>query len=436
MDLDVLQEEGTSHHTTDCQQAAVSFRDASSTIKRKRLERPKTPINVDVSSLKTTDGTPNDQNRFRILGLLDIETNECSSNNNSGQSNKKQDTSGRPVRKAFCPPIFLYNVNITRLVQQLEAKSPKIDFKIKNVNSFKSKLYLSDAAVHTEMMQLLREKEIKSYSFTPKEHKQVSLILRGLYHGSVVEDVKAALDVIVPDTVSKVTKFTTAHSIRIKHDTGLFLVSLLPGKSLTDVGNIKYLLSQTVIWEKPIKKEQAIQCHRCQRWGHISRNCNSMYNCVKCDKKHLPGECLHVRTDESYPYCVNCENEGHPANWRGCPSYKDYVAKRKQRINKVIGERTTATKNVNRAVSATLFSPGKSFASLFKPQQEQQHNTLPKPSIVDEFMKLACFFMQPEELTLEQEINKFMFEYKTMPTLDAKSEFLRLFHKVKTNYGP
>ena len=63
----------------------------------------------------------------------------------------------------FCPPIFLYDVNIKGLSEQLEAKTPKIHFKIKNVNKHKSKLYISDVSVHAEMMSILREKNIKSY---------------------------------------------------------------------------------------------------------------------------------------------------------------------------------------------------------------------------------------------------------------------------------
>lgn len=438
MDLDVVGEQQPIEQqpSADYRQTSLSFREVNSTIKRKRLEASKSPVNVDVSRLNTANGTPNDGNRFKILGLLDIETNESSDNDNNGRSREKPDNVKRPSRNSFCPPIFLHNVNIGRLVEQLEAKSPKIDFKIKNVNKYKSKLYFSDVAVHTEMMDLLREKEVKSYSFTPKEHKQVSLVLRGLYHGSEADDIKAALDDIIPHTIAKVTQFSTAHSKKMKLDTGLFLVSLLPGKSLSDVGNIKYVLRQSVIWETPRRMEQTIQCHRCQNWGHISRNCNSLFKCVKCDKKHGPGECTYVRSEETNPYCVNCESEGHPASWKGCPAYKAYVASRKERVRKAIEEKAAASNNVKRTVNASLYSPGKSFASLFKPQQNTTLTKTSKSNVIEEFMKLACYFMQPEELTLKQQINKFMVEYKNMTSSEAKAEFLRLFHKVKSTYGP
>lgn len=283
--------------------------------KRKRLESIISPtkINMNQSNFRPQldyDRASISQNRFALLGELEFQN---TSNDNGGIKKKMAgvnsgtvDKDATATRQTFCPPIFLYNVNITHLVSQLEAKSPKIIYKIKNVNKQKSKLYIADTVVHTEMMTLLREKKIKSYSFTPKELKQTSLVLRGLYYKTDLDDIKSALDEMVPDTVSNVAKFTTNSSRKNNTDTGLFLISLAPGKKLSDVTNIKHLLNQTVIWEKPKKKNNEIQCHRCQNWGHIARNCNSEYKCVKCDKSHLPGECEHIQTEGSKPVCVNC----------------------------------------------------------------------------------------------------------------------------------
>ena len=119
------------------------------------------------------------------------------------------------------------------------ARSPKIVFKIKNVNRSKSKLYLADNAVHAEMMTLLREKKVNSYSFTPKDLRQMSLIMRGLYCASEVDEIKSTLDRLVPNVVAKVSKFSTPHSLKYKIDTGLFIIYHLPGKGLGDVSHIK-----------------------------------------------------------------------------------------------------------------------------------------------------------------------------------------------------
>ena len=56
--------------------------------------------------------------------------------------------------------------------------------------------------------------------------------------------------------------------------------------------------------------------------------------------------------------------------------------------------------------------------------------------MVEEFLKLAILFKEPEQLTLEQDIEKFLREYQRMQTNTAKSEFLRLLKKVNASYGP
>ncbi|XP_037817258.1 uncharacterized protein LOC119607440 [Lucilia sericata] len=159
----------------------------------------------------------------------------------------------------------------------------------------------TDATVHTEMMAVLKEKRINSYSFTPRELKQISLVLRGQYHGTDIEELKSHLDGITPDVISKVTKFTTPYSMKNNCDTGLFLVTLHPGKNLSDISHVKFVLSQAVVWERPKKKDREIQCRRCQHWGHMAKNCNSDYKCVKCDQHHLPGECNRNKNDNSNP---------------------------------------------------------------------------------------------------------------------------------------
>ncbi|XP_075150698.1 uncharacterized protein LOC142224797 [Haematobia irritans] len=47
--------------------------------------------------------------------------------------------------------------------------------------------------------------------------------------------------------------------------------------------------------------------------------------CVKCNLDHEPGECLRTKEDQTEPFCNNCGETGHPANWRGCPTYKKHI---------------------------------------------------------------------------------------------------------------
>lgn len=406
--------------------------------KRKRLEDANTEaMRVDVSLLRGKlhpKTAVNNHNRFGILGELEIETDIAATS--AAERIKLKNATNKTTKPTFCPPIFMYNVNIKHLVNQLEARSPKILFKIKNVNRNKSKLYISDLSVHAEMMAILKDKKVNSYSFTPKELRQTSLIIRGLYSGTEPNEIENALNGLVPNVISKASKFTTAASLNKKIDTGLFLISLLPGKGLSDVSHIRYLLSQSIVWEKPKKHDQEIQCRNCQKWGHIARNCNREFNCVKCNKRHEPGNCARKQQDESKPSCINCGKDGHPANWRGCTEYKNYIADKKARMKAAREKNQIAVNNVNKAVSTYRVTKEKSFASFFQTQDQVPSNSNTKPAIVDKFLELANYFMEPEELSLEHEIQKFLDKYRNMPKSAAKTEFLRILNLVRNSYGP
>lgn len=133
---------------------------------RKRIRHCRYPTQIDLTNLNTNK----DNNKYAILGELDIQTDKPSTSKSQAKQNTEPKTKEKPKPNPFCPPIFIYNMNIKKLVEQLKSKN--INFKIKNKSRYKSKLYLRDANVHLEMMTLLKEKNIDSYSFTPKELKK------------------------------------------------------------------------------------------------------------------------------------------------------------------------------------------------------------------------------------------------------------------------
>ncbi|GFW13546.1 hypothetical protein TNCV_1210121 [Trichonephila clavipes] len=42
--------------------------------------------------------------------------------------------------------------------------------------------------------------------------------------------------------------------------------------------------------------------------------------CLKCSKEHRTGECP-IKERLATPHCINCDKDGHPANWRNCPAF-------------------------------------------------------------------------------------------------------------------
>lgn len=82
-------------------------------------------------------------------------------------------------------------------------------FKIINTNKNKCELYFEDAKAYSEMLQLLMEKQISSYSYTAEDVNHKSLVLRELFYGTDIADIKKEIDFLCPVTIDYVTKFTT-----------------------------------------------------------------------------------------------------------------------------------------------------------------------------------------------------------------------------------
>lgn len=146
--------------------------------KRKHID----PVSFELSDSKNT--TINNSNRFKILGEIKIDQMQRNIQKNGFEEDAKKGSQ----TVSYFPPITIKNFNVQKLVDQLKAKN--IDFKINNKSRYKCKLYVRDEGVHQEMMALLENKEMDSYSFIPKALKKTRIILRGVYYKENIVDIK------------------------------------------------------------------------------------------------------------------------------------------------------------------------------------------------------------------------------------------------------
>lgn len=73
---------------------------------------------------------------------------------------------------------YTHNSNINHTQKELSRISSD-----RNRNRYKSKLYVQDPLVHAEIMAILKEGNFEAYAHTPKELRNLSIVLRYLYHG-------------------------------------------------------------------------------------------------------------------------------------------------------------------------------------------------------------------------------------------------------------
>ncbi|EDS43281.1 conserved hypothetical protein [Culex quinquefasciatus] len=243
---------------------------------------------------------------------------------------------GEPTKakKVRIPPISVVGKS-TRQLREFLGKS-NIAQTAYNMKATKSgvQLLCSGDDSFRGAVRALRTANIEFHTYTPAAEQPMKVVLSGLpvYDVDELETELAGLGI----HVSELKLFS--RKVVGMEESALYLLHFPKGSmKLADLQKIKAIFNIVVRWRyferKPI---DAVQCHRCQRFGHGMRNCNLAALCVKCGEKHfsadcrLPNKAELARADKSATReaikCANCSGQ-HTANYRGCPTRKNYLAK-------------------------------------------------------------------------------------------------------------
>lgn len=191
-------------------------------------------------------------------------------------------------------------------------------FRLKETSINNNTIFANSTAEFIRIKEIIREIKKPFYTFTPKNEKHISLVLKGIRGDfeadEILEEIRSNCDKDIKITKCNKIVFNKKNPERYH-----FLVQLAPGSKTNSVTTIEKLAYQKVRWEK-LKKKTIMQCRKCQRLGHSSTNCGMAYRCVKCAEQHDPGMCkINDNTPKEEITCVNCKSKGHPASYRGCP---------------------------------------------------------------------------------------------------------------------
>ena len=169
---------------------------------------------------------------------------------------------------------------------------------------------------------------------------------------------------------TNVTRLITSTSKRENINFPTFIVHITQDSLLSELTKIRTIYFQRIYWDN-VKKEKVIQCHKCQRFGHVAVNCKLEYRCVKCNQTHTPGNCNLKRTEENTttPYCANCKEIGHPASYKGCPIYREI--KKRAEIRRNTKEKEKDYKDIDHQNSIRI--EGVQYADLFKGQNTEDN---------------------------------------------------------------
>lgn len=248
-----------------------------------------------------------------------INLDEVQKNNNSPKTNIDNAMVQNKAKKFKPPPIIIVNENIIVLKNELIERGYK-NFSFKKISEKKQLLRLEKMDEYRIIKQMLKQKNSNFFTYTPKEEKMITLILKGLNTNDDPIQIKNELDNLNVEKVEfvKVERFSTKFSIKNNKTLAVFLVQVTANSEISNVFKIKQINYQMIKWERLIRNE-ILQCKKCQRLGHTAINCNLEYRCVKCNLSHQVGVC--TVNEKTMMKCALCGEMGHPASYRGCKEY-------------------------------------------------------------------------------------------------------------------
>lgn len=271
------------------------------------------------------------------------------------------------------PPIIkMYNVNVKELTIKLRGVLGHGLFSFNVVNRNMVNLKLGSVADHQKVRLLLEGERVSFFTYTPRDMKPYTMIIKGLSDTYEVEDLRTFI-------VDSKFDVDIRKIVKLRNDR--WLIQVTNDSDVKSFRQLQYLINSKVKIQK-YKQEGLIQCRNCQRFGHISTNCQMPYRCVKCGQSHGPGNCLipgrESNTEETISpdpvtgqmvkkigvpvRCINCGNEGHVASSRICPKRMEIEGRMNER--KLVRRREPTP-----IVNGARITDGRSYASATRSTQ-------------------------------------------------------------------
>lgn len=298
-------------------------------------------------------------------------TTQSQSSNLTSSSNQqtanKQLQSGpnmtQSIKEILPPPIKVSELNVKATTEILEQILGHKKFTFHRASPTDTFIRTTCKADHKAILEVLRNSDISGHSFTPKDEKKTSILLRNVCSSYNAEDISNGIaDYGIDVKVSNIDSFVTERSNRSNRNLNIWRITLEPGSDVNALLSKKFINQLSGIRYERMRSNGLTQCHNCQDFGHVASNCFRNFRCVKCHLTHDQGKCpTDNRTDESAPRpnpaCVNCGKTGHPANYRGCEVHQVLLKRLNAKKKHSAKPRRLDKHTITTSVSQTSHTP-------------------------------------------------------------------------------
>lgn len=380
-------------------------------------------------------------NTFEVLAENSSTNMETNENQPQATKTPEQAVNGKIKRRP--PPIVLHSK-----VAKHKEFCKEIDNEIKQGYHIKytkhnTNIFIHDVNEYKKYLEQMDKDEIDYHTYSLKTEKHHSFIIRGLDKTVESDDVKTALVEKLGEKIINVFK--------MKNTNGLFMVVTQSSLKVHQLNNImRYVCHTRVTWERQIKKNRIVQCHRCQQWGHATSNCRCTPKCVKCAGDHWSRECVSVNKEDPttavHIKCANC-NGNHLAMSKECPVYLNkldsFEKQRDDDMNKQARRQPPPNKFIPASVPENAWHKKRAPpSSLLRSYAAQPSTSTEKPTMANnntgnDFNQLVSEFNVLNSLI---DINHMIFLVRSLNSTlktctDDMGKFIAFKNFCQTNFG-
>lgn len=279
--------------------------------KRKKTLKPPilTPTSAPSPSVPTN-------NYYDPLSDVDMNQDEALSGSNKVPSPTSNST--QTQKQSRMKPIVLpagFPDTVKKAIEIVEKLSPKVKFMVDRRRDSTNLITFSLADKKTVTEAFEREK-IESYTFAENSERHTIFAL----HKLEKMDPADVLEMLKADNYAAEYVKQTGSD-----ENPVYLVFFKKNTVKLNFLNSRRSVGHSIVrWSLASSNKRPSQCKRCQRWGHAANHCNFIARCVKCPGHHFTKDCTRTDRTVGQPSCVNCNQQGHPANSPTCPKFIEF----------------------------------------------------------------------------------------------------------------
>ncbi|GBM69657.1 hypothetical protein AVEN_178741-1 [Araneus ventricosus] len=265
-------------------------------------------------------------NKYEVLNSEEInETIEV--NDNPDNSKQAAEEPGK-VEKSKIPPIMLkYVKNYVDILDVIRTTCGPTENKFGNGYI---KIFTISIEQYQKVQSTLKMQGFDYYLVRPIDKRPLKVVIKDLPLDHDTDVIKNCLKKhgFVIGKVTRLTQFRTRQPLPF------FLVEVGKSEISTkpeEIFKLKNLNHLSISVDPYRGRKKTIQCFKCNRFNHTAELCSMTPRCLKCGQSHTTIEC-EIKQRIEKPICINCNQVGHVAAYRGCADFPKLTTAQKIEI--------------------------------------------------------------------------------------------------------